>query len=227
MIREAREPFYFCSRGILVYLTSRKARTVAELLALLEDAPLSSIFVHTHHSLEQHEHLSPEPRNDFAFWIHRVLHDHPLAERVASIDPRTCYTLAEIRDRIARVLKSALATHEAQQRAAPPGEEFHLLDSQIFTYRLPFVARTLEEFRNALEAIPLTALYHHMFESRLRLQIDASDFSIWLEKAAEAPELARKFLKLDPYTHTLENLKRRLVLLVNRYLEDRKNAEAR
>ena len=66
-------PFYFYTRLNLVELLGTKARNVMELLKGIKGAPDASIYYHTHHFLQQHIFLSPEPPNDFAFWTKNVL----------------------------------------------------------------------------------------------------------------------------------------------------------
>ena len=64
-----------------------KARNPAELLATYTSrCPQSSIYYHTHRFLQQHHYLSPEPPNDFAYWVTNILGLDALGERLASID---------------------------------------------------------------------------------------------------------------------------------------------
>jgi hypothetical protein len=48
--------------------------------------PPSVVFQHTHHFLVQHQELSPEPPNDFAYWVATVLQEDELGERLAAVD---------------------------------------------------------------------------------------------------------------------------------------------
>jgi len=50
----------------------------------------------------------------------------------------------------------------------------------------------LEEFRNALSDVEVSAIYYHMFEARHRLDKRESDFSTWIGENLEMPELAGK-----------------------------------
>ena len=63
-----------------------KARTVEELLDGITRVPDSSIYHHTHRFLQQHHYLSPEPPNDFAYWVSEVLVDSVLGEQLSSVD---------------------------------------------------------------------------------------------------------------------------------------------
>src|SRR5262249_61438996 len=83
----AATPFRFWTRLTLTRLTGRRAADLAELTEHLRTVPASVIFHHTHHFLVHHQHLSPEPPNDLAFWVTNVLQEDPLGERLAAIRP--------------------------------------------------------------------------------------------------------------------------------------------
>ena len=86
MPRIAQSPFEFWTRLTLTKLTGRQAADLAGLLEHLRAVPLSVVFHHTHHFLVQHQHLNPEPPNDFAYWVTNVLQESWLGERLAAID---------------------------------------------------------------------------------------------------------------------------------------------
>ena len=52
----------------------------------MKKAPDAVIYYHTHHFLEEHHYLTPEPSNDFAVWVSDALGDEVLGERLASVD---------------------------------------------------------------------------------------------------------------------------------------------
>ncbi|MCL4551193.1 MAG: DUF5752 family protein, partial [Bacteroidetes bacterium] len=72
--------FRFYTRQNLIFLLGRRAKNLSELLAGIKAVPPMTIFQHTHHYLIQHEHISPEPPNDFAYWITSALQDKLLGE---------------------------------------------------------------------------------------------------------------------------------------------------
>src|SRR4030043_2133367 len=86
MLIRAQEPFQFYTRLHLSELTGLRAANVSELLALIKTVPGSCIYHHTHRFLQQHQYLSPEPPNDFAYWVSEVLGEDELGEMLASID---------------------------------------------------------------------------------------------------------------------------------------------
>ncbi len=70
---EAKEPFKFYTRLHLTELTGLRAINLSQLAALIRKVPGSSIYHHTHRFLQQHQYLSPEPPNDFAYWVSEIL----------------------------------------------------------------------------------------------------------------------------------------------------------
>jgi hypothetical protein len=62
----------------------------------------------------------------------------------------------------------------------------------------------------------MDSIYFHIFEARLRLERQSNDFSGWIETAIGDKLLAEKISRLDPYTHTLEDLRRTIIGLIER-----------
>lgn len=211
-------PFEFWTRLTLTRLTGRQASDLAGLLEHLRVVPLSVVFHHTHHFLVQHQHLNPEPPNDFAYWVTNVLQESWLGERLAAIDTVQFAHLRDLRARIVEVIESYLEqTHEL--RVAPAGEEFHFMDAVSFTFPTRHRATTLAEFAEQLKMVGPASISFHLFESRLRVERDDNDFSVWLEEQLGERELAEAIRRLDPYTITTEGLRQRLLGLVARRLE--------
>ena len=78
MLPRAQESFRFHSRLSLTVLTGIKAKDLGELLDHIRIVPESVIYQHTHRFLQQHQHLTPEPPNDFAYWVTHILNDEEL-----------------------------------------------------------------------------------------------------------------------------------------------------
>src|SRR4030043_1557486 len=97
---KATEPFRLCTRLHLSELTGLKAATLNELLELIKTVSGSCIYQHTHRFLQQHQHLSPEPPNDFAYWVTNVLGEDELGEKLASIDIIKYSSVGGLRERL-------------------------------------------------------------------------------------------------------------------------------
>lgn len=210
------EPFEFFTSSELVFLTGRKARNLSELLEGVKESSDASIFYHTHRFLIQHQYISPEPPNDFAYWVSNVLLDRLVGEKLAAIDVIEYRTIKEIKNKIIEVLESGVDTNN--KRYCPPGMEFHFMYSRIFVVSTGKKASNLKEFVENLRIIPIRSIYFHMFQSRLRLENGDNDFSIWFREVLNEKELADKVSKIDPYTYTLEGLRNKIIRLVSEYV---------
>jgi Family of unknown function (DUF5752) len=217
--------FRFCSHAILTLLTGKRARDLAQLVENLRSVPGSVIYHHTHHYLEQHQHLSPEPPNDFAYWITNVLLEQRLGEELAAIDVLRFSTIHDLRGALVETIQRYLDSAE-NVRVAPPGQEFHFMRSVSFVLPTDIRATNLVEFRDALAHISLSSIAYHMFDARLRLAQADNDFSRWIETTLGERELAEALRNVDPYTHTEEGLRQRMIVLVNRQLEKRNGRDA-
>jgi len=214
---DAKQPFTFLSGLPLTLLTGQSARDLAELLQQLRTAPGSVIYHHTHHFLVQHQYLSPEPPNDFAYWISNILLEEQLGEQLASVDILAFKSIRELRDRLAEILQRHL-DRVSDVRAAPPGMEFHFMRSVTFVLPTGIVAHNLQEFRDALKEISLSSIAYHMFDARLRLEGGDNDFSRWIDDDVGEKALATSLRNIDPYTHTEDGLRKRMISMIDRWL---------
>ena len=211
----AKEPFKFCTRLHLSELTGLRASTLGQLLALIKTISGSCIYHHTHRFLQQHQYLSPEPPNDFAFWVTDILGEDELGERLVSIDTIQYSTIRDLRERIASTLESYLNENPlAKLKFAKSGEEFHFIKSVSFILPTNYIAYDLNEFAEVLKKITIDSIYFHIFEARLRLEKPTNDFSYWIENSLGDKKIANKISGFDPYTCTLEDLRNKILRIV-------------
>ncbi len=208
----AKEPFRFHTRLHLTELTGLRAKTLGQLLKFIKDVPGACIYHHTHRFLQQHQYLSPEPPNDFAYWVSEVLSEDELGESLASIDTVQYTTIRHLREKIINIIEEYLKDNKsARRKFARPGEEFHFIKSVSFVLPTHYLAFNLREFTDILGKITIDSIYFHVFEARLRLEQANNDFSNWIEHSLGDKELAYRFARLDPYTQTLEGLRKALL----------------
>lgn len=214
---KAKEPFRFYTRAHLSELTGLRASNISQLLELIKQVPGSSIYHHTHRFLQQHQYLSPEPPNDFAYWTSEVLSEDELGERLASIDTIQFPTIRSLREEIIKTIEDYLKNNPmAKLKFAREGEEFHFIRSISFILPTNYVASDLKEFVDILGKITIDSIYFHIFEARLRLEKGNNDFSYWIESSIGDKKLADEIARLDPYTRTLENLRKTLIKIIER-----------
>jgi hypothetical protein len=208
-------PFRFYSRSHQVLLLGRRARSVSELFDGVREIPPASIYYHTHRYLQQHHYLSPEPPNDFAYWVTNILNLDHLGEALASVDIMSHTHIEDLRQAFLAML-STYVTEGRHLTTAPPGEEFHFMACKTFVLPTQYEAHNLAEFAEYLGKVTLDTLYFHVFEAPLRLKREENDFSAWFVSLGKT-DLAKKVAGFDPYTVTLERLRQRLIAAVNKY----------
>jgi len=211
----AAQPFRFYTSLVLQEATGLRASTLPTLAKLLRKVPAASVYHHTHYFLLQHHYLTPEPTNDFAYWVTEVLGEERLGELLTSIDIMRYSNLEGLRDAIADTIEAYLkAAPTARLKFVSAGEEFFFLKSVHVVLPTRYTASTLAEFAQALEHVSLHSLYYHVFDARLRVARPSNDFAIWIGEQLGLKELAENLARLDPYAHTLEGLRVRILAMV-------------
>lgn len=214
---EAKQPFKFFTRLHLSELTGLRASTLGQLVDLMKKVPGSCIYHHTHRFLQQHQYLSPEPPNDFAYWVTEVLGEDELGEKLASIDTVQFSTIRGLREKIIATIEEYLKDNLlAKLKFAREGEEFHFVKSVSFVLPTNYIVYDLKEFVEILKKITIDSIYFHIFEARLRLERQDNDFSNWIESSIGDKELADEISRLDPYTYTLENLRKTMIKIIEK-----------
>jgi len=209
---KAKEPFKFCTRLHLSELTGLRATTLGQLLVFIKEVPGSCIYHHTHRFLQQHQFLSPEPPNDFAYWVTDTLGEDELGERLVSIDTIQYSTIRHLREKIASTIESYLNDNPlVKLKFARSGEEFHFIKSISFVLPTNYIAYDLTEFVEVLKKITIDSIYFHIFEARLRLEKPTNDFAFWIENSLGDKKLASNISSFDPYASTLEDLRNKII----------------
>lgn len=203
-------PFHFYTRLNLTELLAVKVKNLSKLLEKLKTVPGSSIYYHTHRFLQQHHFLSPEPPNDFAYWVSNMLQEKELGEQLASVDIIQFNKISHLREKFISIIEKHL-NKKGLSRDVPVGGEFHFMKSVTFVVPTRYAANNLAEFSEAIKKVSIYSIYFHMFEARLRLEKGENDFSNWLENELSETDIARKISKLDPYTQTLDSLRQKIV----------------
>lgn len=213
------KPFRFYTSLVLQESTGFRAATLPLLLKLLRSVPEASIYHHTHYFLLSHHYLTPEPANDFAYWVTEVLGEQRLGERLASIDVMEHTSLDSLRKALIETVETYLNENpQAHVRFVSEGEEFFFMKSVHIIMPTAHTASTLSEFAQALEHVSIRSLYFHVFDARLRVGHATNDFALWVTEQLGLKALGESLSQLDPYAHTLETLRAIILLLVREEL---------
>jgi Family of unknown function (DUF5752) len=212
--RWSRAPFYFNSAAHLLRIEREKASNLAEFLEALRTCSEASIFQHTFRTLQEHHFIREGFSNDFAHWAFAACNEVGLAERLAAIDVREFTSLPALRERLINIVETYLDRNpRARERAAL--EPFYFCASDTVVVPTPFVARNLAEFADCLNRVSVHCIHYHFIEARLRLKLNSNDFSVWLEEELDLPKLADRLNRIDIYTSTLQDVRRKILQVVD------------
>lgn len=214
--------FQFLSSASLEKLTGRKADNLEDLLNLIKTCPDSSIFYHTFSAFRKMREVKVPYNSDFAIWVSVELNEKDLAEKLMAIDLSEYDTVKSLKERLIEIIES----HRVQKPAAfekRADEPFYLYDVIRIVYVTDKFAYDLKSFRELLENISIDSLYFHFIESRLNTHLLTDDFSTWIEKSLNMPELANMIRKIDINVYTLEELNSRIVELIDQHQKGSNN----
>jgi hypothetical protein len=208
-------PFDFFTVAHVTRIGNQVAWTIEELLSGLEKCSDNSIFHHTFQTLGIHHFLTEGFSNDFAQWALTAANRDALAEHLAALDVRDYLSVAALRADLSRVVRDFCTGNPllVSQTALEP---FYFCESIEVTLPLGLHARTLEEFRRGLVSLSHSAFYFHFISSRMRLQLQTNDFSLWLGDSLGLPQLASSFNRIDIYTNTLDSARMTMLRLIDR-----------
>ncbi|MBI1823838.1 MAG: hypothetical protein HY200_02115 [Nitrospirae bacterium] len=213
------QPFCFYTRLSLTFLTGIKAKNIQELLDYLKIAPPSVIYQHTHHFMEEHNNLVPEPPNDFSWWITHMLQDEILGERLAAIDTTQFKSLSNLQQALVSCIEDHLKINRVL-RQSPDGKEFHFMRTLRFSVPTPYRARDYSEFLECLKKVSSSSLYLHIFEAKLRSSLGINDFSHWFETELGEKSMAALIATPNLRSQTLNGLRLNIIGLVEKRIKE-------
>jgi hypothetical protein len=210
----AAAPFVFLGCIELQELLGLRARDERELMEQLERAPLGSVYYHTHSVFLRHARVPGTFPNDFANWAASQVGDQALGERLAVVDPFAVETLEELRDELVSVIDLHIAALHPVPRVVF-GDPFFFVQSHVVEVPTGLAAQTLGEFRRCVAEVDASSIYYHALESRVRRGRRRGDFAEWIEGALGLAALAGKIARIDPYVGGLEEMRTRMLGLLD------------
>jgi len=219
----AKDPFRFVDYEGLVMPTGLRASNLREMIDQVRRVPVDVIHHHLHRTPLIHRFGVWDYPNDFAQWAAHSLEDRALAEKLAALDPYAHANLEETRETIVEILEEHLDGLPMVPWARP-GFEFHFASGHFVALPAEREVLTLGELQSALGEVPLSSLYYHFHEARLREpQDDSDDFSRWIEGQFGPQPLAESLRRIDFFFYSLEDLRERILAL---FEEHRRQGEA-
>lgn len=218
--------FQFSSSASLEKLTGRRAHNLEELLEIVKSSPDSSIFFHTFSAFRKMSQVQAPYTTDFAAWISTHLNEAALAEKLMAIDLSEYSTIESLRSRLVEIVEGYRGENPAIfQKTA--NEPFYLYDVVRLVYLTDKFAYDLASFRQLVDTVSIDSLYYHFIESRLHTKLETDDFSNWIEENDQHQDLAERIRSLDINIYTLEELRTKIIQLIDDHLENHQNNESK
>ena len=130
------------------------------------------------------------------------------------VDPFQFGTLEDLREE----LVSIVAEHIADLNPVPRvvfGEPFCFVRSHLVEVPTGLEVRTLAEFRRAAAEVDMSAIYLHTLDARVRRGVPGGHFAQWSGRELGLVELADRLSRVNPYLGGLEDLRRRILELLD------------
>lgn len=211
--------FQFRSSASLEKLTGRKAHNLEEFINLIKTCPDSSIFYHTFCAFLKMREAHVPYNTDFAIWVARMLGEKALAEKLMAVDLSEYSTIKSLRMRVIDIIEGYRTEKpSAFQKAA--NEPFYLHDILRVVYPTDKFAYDLKSFRQLLPTVSVYSIYLHFIESRIETGFETDEFSTWIEKSINIPDLAQRIRRIDINVYTLEELRSRIIQLIDEHLNN-------
>jgi hypothetical protein len=188
-------------------LSTKKAKNLHELRDFISSVSDECIFHHTYQYFLKGHIL--EYTNDFAQWAGETLEERALAEHLSNIDPYDYKSIQDLRSQILNVIDYYLKTFP-EPRDVIPGEEFYFNETVTLIFPVGIRVKNLAEFLTAIRYVDTDTIYYHFYEARVRLRGGVDDFSRWIQDVFGKENLVEKIRAIDPFMHTLEEIKKHI-----------------
>lgn len=195
----------------LVMPTGLRAGNLREFTEIVKHAPVEMLRHHLHRTSMSHKFGVWDYPNDFAAWCSHGLEDRALAEKIAAMDPYAHDSLEQAREHLTRLLEDHLDGLTVMPTARP-GMEFHFSCGRYLTLPGGKEAWSLDDLRARIEEVPLSSIFCHFHEAKLRGGSSGmDDFSAWILEQFGPHPFVDRLRSLDFYFYTLEDLRRRIL----------------
>lgn len=196
--------------ALIAIATGSRANNVKELCTILSSVGVDSIYYHFWGGLLQPRFEEREYNNDFAAWAWYSLHDAPLAERLAVVDPKEFSELEDLRQELLEIIEERLDEKEYLSYMYA-SSRFEFIRSQIVIFDTEKVAETPEDLAELLPTLSTSSIFYHFIDARRRLDNRGDDFTSWLSGYGDKyQKLCCQLTAIDPYFGSLTKIKEQL-----------------
>lgn len=198
--------------------TGVRAQSLPGLREGLLAAPPDSVYHHFWGGLLRARFDDPEFSNDFAVWVRHALHDLPLTERLAVIDPADFVDAEALRQEVLEVVEQRLDEIEAPAWS-PRDRQFHFLRGQLVVFD---TGRRIRDPRELVELLPQLSpgsVFYHCIDARRREPPGQDDFRTWLAALDDGHEgLIARLARIDPYFVSLAELRAQYAAVIETHV---------
>lgn len=195
---------------LIAIATGRRSIDLKGVQEILTTISTDSIFYHFWGGLLQPRFEEREYNNDFAAWAWYGLHDSPLAERLAVIDPTEYVNLEDLRQELLEIIEERLDEQEYLSWSHA-SSRFEFIRSQIVIFDTSKRIQSPEMLAKVLPDLSTGSIFYHFIDARRRLNNHGDDFSAWLSSYGEGyQELVQKLIEIDIYFESLSHIKEQL-----------------
>lgn len=214
-------PFELKDCALIAIATGETAFTLKELRDVLARVDLHSVYFHFWGALLEARFEEREYNNDFAAWARHGLHDGPLAERLALVDPSEHEDLSSLRQEVLELVDERLDENDYLPWVKAT-RQFEFLRSQIVVFDTDTRLERAEELAELMPSISTSSLFYHFIDARRREPLGVDDFRRWLGEldAGGHDELIAHLGAVDPYFGSLTETRTALAEVFRRYLPE-------
>lgn len=206
--------------ALIAISTGRRAHNLRELCKHLASVSVDSVYYHFWGGLIQARFDEREYNNDFASWARHALHDAPLAERLAVLDPTDFEDLDDLRRELLELMEVRLDESESLHwmRATGP---FEFIRSQIVIFDTRHRIQSPDQLAEVLPHLSTGSVFYHFIDARRRVPDRVDDFRRWLAAFGEryAP-LRDRLAGVEPYFSSMTEIRERLALALTGDADD-------
>ncbi len=216
-------PFEVKDCALIAIATGKRAQNLREIINLLQDIDLNSIYYHFWGGLLRPRFDNPEYHNDFAIWVAHSLHNKTLAERLALIDPARYDAMSSLRDEIIDIIEEDLDETEYPVWANRD-DQFEFIDSQLVVFNTNVSVKDPSEMADLLSGMSSGSIFFHFIDGRRRNENEVDDFRKWLMQFEDQHKgLIGQLRVIDPYFSSLTELRTHLSEVFTAYFRENKS----
>lgn len=203
--------------AISTIATGISAGSLIDLREKLYVVPLESLYYHFWVATLRPYFVRPGYHNDFAVWVHRVLNEPALAERLSIVDPLHFASLEILRDFIAEIIDKTLDEKNVAFWVKKE-DFFHFVRSKIIVMNTLRQMHRPEDLLSEIELLSTSSLFYHFIDSRAFRKREQDDFSMWIKEFGdEYQPLIDKISAIDIHFFSLIEIKRKLADIIHTF----------